>query len=111
MHAISCRGGKKVWTQSTDGAIYSSPTVAEGHLFIGSDDEQLRVLNILAGREGDDFLDAADVEILRRQYAATLRYLDERVAELVEKHARRGEHVAVDDLMIRPDLLSVEAGG
>ena len=47
--------------------------------------------------EGGDFMDPADIEIMRRQYLAALRYLDGRVGELIDMLDRRS---LLDDTLI-----------
>jgi outer membrane protein assembly factor BamB len=39
-----------VWTYYTEGPIRSSPRIAEGHIFIGSDDSHLHAVNLATGR-------------------------------------------------------------
>jgi arylsulfatase A-like enzyme len=40
--------------------------------------------------QGSDFLSASDCQVLRRQYEAAIRYLDDRVRELIEMYRQRG---------------------
>lgn len=47
--------------------------------------------------EGSEFLPEADREILKRQYDATLRYLDDRVRELIDMFDQRG---LLDDTLV-----------
>ena len=47
-------------------------------------------LGIDGNVDGCDYLSSGDVEILRRQYAATVCYVDDRVRELIELYERRG---------------------
>jgi len=55
-------------------------------------------LNQRVAREGAGFVDPADREVLRGLYDATIRYLDERVAELIGEFEARG--LLADTLVI-----------
>ena len=50
LHAVSSRSGKVLWTYFTEGPIRSSPRIAEGHIFFGSDDGYLHVVNLTTNR-------------------------------------------------------------
>ena len=50
----------------------------------------VKALNIRFNVEGGDFLTAADREVVRRQYLAAVRYLDDRVGELIGTLEQRG---------------------
>ena len=50
LHVVSARTGKLVWTYWTEGQIHSSPRIAEGHVFIGSDDHELHAVNVNTSR-------------------------------------------------------------
>ena len=54
-------------------------------------------LNVEVLVEGDEDLTASDREVIRLQYLATLRYLDDRVRELIEDFRRRG---MLDDTLV-----------
>jgi arylsulfatase A-like enzyme len=49
-----------------------------------------KVLNTRFNMEGGAFLPDSDVRLLRKQYDATLRYLDDRVRELIRIYEERG---------------------
>ena len=47
LNALNARTGEKVWSYTTGGSIISTPGVANGFLYVGSNDQSLYAFNQL----------------------------------------------------------------
>ena len=49
MYALNATTGAVLWTATTGGAVDSSPAVANGVVYVGSDDDKVYALNATTG--------------------------------------------------------------
>ena len=51
VHASNARTGKAVWTFATNARVDSSPAIAGGRVYVGSNDGRLYVLDLATGKK------------------------------------------------------------